>query len=73
MKLDRLLGITMELMMKKRVTATELASRFEVSIRTIYRDIELINQTGIPVVSFTGTEGGFDRRVICSGRCDDGN
>lgn len=60
MKLDRLLGITMELMTKKRVTATELASRFEVSVRTIYRDIESINQSGIPVVSFPGTEGGFE-------------
>lgn len=60
MKLDRLLGITMELMTKKRVTATELASRFEVSVRTIYRDIELINQSGIPVASFSGTEGGFE-------------
>ncbi|QQK75444.1 YafY family transcriptional regulator [Salicibibacter cibarius] len=60
MKLDRLLGITMELLTKKRVTATELASRFEVSIRTIYRDIELINQSGIPVASFSGTDGGFE-------------
>lgn len=60
MKLIRLLGITMELMTKKRVTATELASRFEVSVRTIYRDIELINQSGIPVASFSGTDGGFE-------------
>ncbi len=60
MKLDRLLGITMELMTKKRVTATELASRFEVSVRTIYRDIEWINQSGIPVVSFSGKDGGFE-------------
>ncbi|MBX0320361.1 helix-turn-helix transcriptional regulator [Shouchella clausii] len=60
MKLDRLLGITMELMTKKRVTATELASRFEVSVRTIYRDIDWINQSGIPVASFSGTDGGFE-------------
>ncbi|TVX92442.1 helix-turn-helix transcriptional regulator [Paenibacillus agilis] len=60
MRLDRLLGITMELMSKKRVTATELSARFEVSIRTIYRDIELINQAGIPIVSFAGTDGGFE-------------
>ncbi|MDQ0114179.1 helix-turn-helix transcriptional regulator [Paenibacillus harenae] len=60
MKWDRLLGITMELMAKKRVTATELADRFEVSTRTVYRDVELINQAGIPVVSFTGTDGGFE-------------
>lgn len=60
MKLDRMLGITMELMSKKRVSATELADRFEVSVRTIYRDIELINQAGIPVVSYSGQNGGFE-------------
>ncbi|OZU89057.1 transcriptional regulator [Virgibacillus indicus] len=60
MRLDRLLGITIELLTKKRVTATELASRFEVSVRTIYRDIELINQAGIPVTSFSGTDGGYE-------------
>lgn len=44
------------------MTATELAARFEVSIRTIYRDVDLINQAGIPVASFTGagTDGGFE-------------
>ncbi|WP_413381347.1 helix-turn-helix transcriptional regulator [Alkalihalobacillus sp. 1P02AB] len=60
MKLIRLLGITVELLTNKRVNATELADKFEVSIRTIYRDIELINQSGIPVASFSGTEGGFE-------------
>lgn len=50
----------MELLSKRRVTATELAARFEVSIRTIYRDIDLINQAGIPIVSYTGTDGGFE-------------
>lgn len=60
MRLDRMLGITMELLTKRRVTATDLAARFEVSIRTIYRDIEQINLAGIPVVSFTGMEGGFE-------------
>lgn len=59
-KLDRLLGITMTLLTKKRVTAPELASRFEVSTRTIYRDIELINQSGIPVTSLFGKNGGFE-------------
>ncbi|GIP59702.1 YafY family protein [Paenibacillus sp. FSL W8-0186] len=60
MRLDRLLGIALELMAKKRVTAAELAAKFEVSIRTIYRDVELINQAGIPVASFTGADGGFE-------------
>jgi predicted DNA-binding transcriptional regulator YafY len=60
MRLDRLLGITLELMAKRRVTAAELAEKFEVSIRTIYRDVELINQSGIPVASFSGADGGFE-------------
>ncbi|GIP32810.1 YafY family protein [Paenibacillus sp. J2TS4] len=60
MKLIRALGITMELLSKRRVTAAELADRFEVSNRTIYRDIELISQAGIPVASYTGTDGGFE-------------
>lgn len=60
MKLDRMFGITMELMTRSRVTATELAARFEVSVRTIYRDIDLINQAGIPIASYTGTDGGFE-------------
>jgi predicted DNA-binding transcriptional regulator YafY len=50
----------MELLTKKRVTATELAARFEVSVRTIYRDVEFISQAGIPVASFLGTDGGFE-------------
>lgn len=60
MRLDRLLGMTLELMTNKRVTAAELAARFEVSVRTVYRDIELINQAGIPVASFAGADGGFE-------------
>ena len=60
MRLDRLLGIALELMTKRRVTAAELAEKFEVSVRTIYRDIELINQAGIPVVSYNGADGGYE-------------
>ncbi|MFD0588349.1 helix-turn-helix transcriptional regulator [Paenibacillus sp. GCM10027627] len=60
MKWDRLLGITMELMTNKRVSATELAARFQVSVRTIYRDIDAINEAGIPVASYSGTVGGFE-------------
>ncbi|UKS25440.1 YafY family transcriptional regulator [Paenibacillus sp. HWE-109] len=60
MKLDRLLAITMTLLNKTRVNATELAERFEVSLRTIYRDMETINQAGIPLVSFAGSDGGYE-------------
>jgi predicted DNA-binding transcriptional regulator YafY len=59
-KLDRLLAITMTLLNQTRVSATELAERFEVSLRTIYRDMESINQSGIPIVSFPGSDGGYE-------------
>ncbi len=60
MRLNRLLGMTLELMAKRRVTAAELSVKFEVSVRTVYRDVELIDQAGIPVASFTGADGGFE-------------
>lgn len=42
---------------KERVGARELADRFEVSPRTIYRDIDAINRAGIPVFSTPGSAG----------------
>ncbi|UJF33511.1 helix-turn-helix transcriptional regulator [Paenibacillus hexagrammi] len=50
----------MLLLNRKRVSAKELSDRFEVSLRTIYRDIETINQAGIPVVSYPGLTGGYE-------------
>ena len=60
MKTDRLVSIIMMLLDKERVSAQELADRFEVSPRTIYRDIETINMAGIPVRSTPGVGGGFE-------------
>jgi len=60
MKLDRLLAITMLLLNRKRVSAKELSDRFEVSLRTIYRDVETIQFAGIPVVSYPGATGGYE-------------
>lgn len=59
MKIDRLLSIVILLMNHKLVQAKELADRFEVSVRTIYRDIDTINQAGIPVVTYQGAGGGI--------------
>lgn len=59
MKLERLLAIIMLLLNRKQINAKELAEYFEVSQRTIYRDIDAINQAGIPIVSYMGSEGGF--------------
>ncbi|MDD5015695.1 MAG: HTH domain-containing protein, partial [Atribacterota bacterium] len=48
MKIDRLVSIIMILLDKERIGAQELADMFEVSPRTIYRDIDTINMAGIP-------------------------
>jgi Predicted transcriptional regulator len=58
-KIDRLLSIVMVLLEKKKVSAPELARTFEVSVRTIYRDIDAINQAGLPVVTSQGVGGGI--------------
>lgn len=60
MKVERLVSIIMILLDKKRIGAQELAERFEVSPRTIYRDIDSINLAGIPVRSVSGVGGGFE-------------
>jgi predicted DNA-binding transcriptional regulator YafY len=59
MKLNRLLEITTILLNKKTVTASELAERFGVSTRTIYRDIDVLSVSGVPVYATQGTNGGI--------------
>ncbi|WP_379127630.1 helix-turn-helix transcriptional regulator [Paenibacillus sp. sgz500958] len=74
MKIDRLLSIVILLMNRNLIQAKDLADMFEVSVRTIYRDIESINQAGIPVVTYQGSGGGIglmegyrlDRNVLTS-------
>lgn len=59
MKIDRLIGILSILLQKKTVTAPYLAEKFEVSRRTINRDIENLCKAGIPVVTRQGIGGGI--------------
>lgn len=59
MKTDRLIGILSVLLQKDTATAPELADRFEVSRRTINRDIETLCQAGIPLVTRQGAGGGI--------------
>lgn len=59
MKIDRLIGIITILLQKEKVTTSQLAERFEVSQRTIQRDIETICKAGIPIVSMQGYGGGL--------------
>ena len=60
MKIDRLVSIIMILLNRERIGAQALADLFEVSPRTIYRDIDAINMAGIPVRSTSGVGGGFE-------------
>lgn len=59
MKLDRLVSILVLLLRRDRVQAKELAEMFEVSVRTILRDVEAINLAGIPIVTYQGANGGI--------------
>ena len=72
MKIDRLIGIVVLLLNRRHVTAGELADYFEVSERTIYRDIDVLGRAGIPVTTTQGAGGGvglmdgfvLDRQII---------
>ena len=74
MKIDRLIGILSVLLQKEKTTAPELAERFEVSKRTINRDIEDLCRAGIPIRTAQGTGGGIsimdgyrmDRTILTS-------
>lgn len=59
MKLDRLIGILAILLQRERVTAPYLAEKFEVSRRTVNRDIETLCMAGIPVATAQGANGGI--------------
>ena len=74
MKIDRLIGILSILLQEEKTTAPELAERFEVSRRTINRDIEDLCRAGIPIRTAQGTGGGIsimdgyrmDRTILTS-------
>lgn len=59
MQKRRLFGIIYYLLDKGSSTAPELAEKFEVSVRTIYRDIDVLSGIGIPVYSVQGKGGGI--------------
>ena len=74
MKIDRLIGILSVLLQEEIITAPELAERFEVSRRTINRDIEVLDKAGIPIRTTQGNGGGIsimdgyrmDRTILTS-------
>lgn len=59
MRASRLLSILMLLQLRERLTADALAAEFEVSVRTIYRDIDRLAEAGVPVYADRGPGGGF--------------
>lgn len=74
MRLDRLIGILSLLLQRERVTAAEMAELFEVSRRTVLRDVDELCRAGIPLVTIQGAGGGIsimdgyrlDRTVLTS-------
>jgi predicted DNA-binding transcriptional regulator YafY len=75
MRLERLLGLLCILASTDKITIQELADRFAVSRRTIFRDLDTLNGAGIPIVSYPGVGGGVavvegykvDRNVLSTG------
>ena len=59
MKINRLLEITILLLNRGSITAGELAERFQVSTRTIYRDVDVLSTAGVPVYTSKGNNGGI--------------
>ncbi|MDV3425857.1 MAG: YafY family transcriptional regulator [Bacillota bacterium] len=59
MQINRLFEIVYILLNKKAITAKELSEHFEVSVRTIYRDIDALSAAGIPIYTNKGKGGGI--------------
>ena len=60
MKNNRLFRLLYYVLSKRKVTASQLAEHFEVSIRTIYRDIDNLSSAGIPIYATQGKGGGIE-------------
>ena len=69
MKNDRLYAMTLYLLNHGRTTGRALAERFEVSVRTVRRDVDALCRAGIPVVTLNGAGGGYELdRDFCMDR-----
>ncbi|MFQ1055216.1 helix-turn-helix transcriptional regulator [Gilliamella apicola] len=59
MKINRIITIIMILLQKDRISAKVLSEKLDVSLRTIYRDIQVIERAGIPIITYAGSQGGI--------------
>lgn len=60
MKADRLYGITLYLLNHKRASGRCLAETFEVSLRCIQRDMDTLSMAGVPIIAYSGVNGGYE-------------
>lgn len=60
MQMNRCFEIVYLLLERRKITAQELADRFEVSVRTIYRDLDFLSRAGIPIYARRGKDGGIE-------------
>ncbi len=59
-KIERLNGIIYLIKERKKISAREIADFFEVSLRTVYRDIDALGQINVPIISYEGVGGGYE-------------
>ena len=59
MKINRIITIIMVLLQREKISGKELAEKLNVSLRTIYRDIQVIEGAGIPIITYQGNAGGI--------------
>lgn len=55
-----IIGILVNLLKKQKLTASQLSEKFEISVRTVYRYIEILESAGIPIICKKGKNGGIE-------------